>query len=165
MHRTKKLELQQKGWTTKEIEHAEAELERVTSHDLFFSKMVFWSALLVIVIANVLVAFALIPFLIAIDKGLLYVTLIILGGVIGFLYNFLITDIGTLQKKHHRTAGVIVPLLTIGNIIGIVFIANQFIAGLPINTSSHNPWLLGIIFGIAFILPYGIDQIRRAIKR
>ncbi|MBT4538667.1 hypothetical protein HOI26_01015 [Candidatus Woesearchaeota archaeon] len=165
MQRQRKVELRKKGWSVKELEHAEAALERSTSHDLFISKMVFWSALVVIIVANVLVAFTLIPFLIALNKGILFAIIIVLAGSIGFLYNFLITDIGLLEKKHHRIASVIVPLFGIGNVLAIVFISNKFIAGLPINNVQHNAWLLALIFGIAFILPYIIDQVRRSLKK
>lgn len=162
MKQEKKQELLHKGWKDEEIKHAEELLEKVQKHDVFFSKMVFWSALVVIIFANLLVSLILIPFLIVLDKWVLYVIVAVLAGTMGFLYNFLITDIGLLEKKHHRTASIIVPILALGNMLITVVIANHFIAKLNfVNNSQHNPLLLGIVFGAAFILPYVISQVRR----
>ena len=99
MRHKKKVELLKKGWDTKEINHAELILERSLEHDIFFSKIVFWSAILVIVFANILVSFVLIPFLLFSDPWILYSITIIVASMIGFLYNFLITTAGTMSVK------------------------------------------------------------------
>jgi uncharacterized membrane protein len=160
MKHKKKLELVEKGWSDSEIKNAENVLERSESQDIYFSKMVFWSALLVIIIGNIVVSLILIPFLIVLDKVILYSLVIVLGGVIGFLYNFLITDIGLLEKKHHRLASIIIPLLALANMIMMVVLSNQFIEELAVKTNPHNPWVTALVFAGAFILPYIIDQIR-----
>ncbi|MBI2124966.1 hypothetical protein HYU08_00255 [Candidatus Woesearchaeota archaeon] len=158
-------ELAQKGWREDELRRAEEILDRATAHDLFFSKIVFWSALLVIIFANLTVALILIPFLIALDTGFLYGIIAVLAITIGFLYNFLITDIGLLEKKHHRIASIIVPLIGAGNAVIMVLISNRFVESLQLNLQPHNPWIVAIIFAGAFILPYVADQIRLALKR
>jgi|SRR3989344_3836647 len=157
-------ELAQKGWREDELRRAEEILDRATAHDLFFSKIVFWSALLVIVFANLTVALILIPFLIALDTGFLYGIIAVLAITIGFLYNFLITDIGLLEKKHHRIASVIVPLIGAGNAVIMVLISNRFVESLQLNLQPHNPWIVAAIFAGAFILPYVADQIRMMLK-
>ena len=95
---------------------------------------------------------------------MLYITIIILAGTIGFLYNFLIMDIGHLKKKHHLLASIIIPLLAIINIIVVIFVSNQFIKELKIDNIQHNPFIASLVFVIAFILPYIVDKIRRKIK-
>lgn len=155
-------ELLQKGWREEDLVKAEAILEKATKHDIFFSKIVFWSALIVIVFANLLVSAVLIPFLITLYGLVLYAIVAVLGLVIGFLYNFLITDIGLLETKHHRAASIIIPVIAIGNVAVMVFTANRFTEGIQLNLQRHNPWIVAVVFGGAFILPYVVDQIRKA---
>src|SRR3989344_8681886 len=157
-------ELAQKGWREDELRRAEEILDRATAHDLFFSKIVFWSALLVIIFANLTVSLVLIPFLITLDTVILYGIIAILGLTIGFLYNFLITDIGLLEKKHHRIAGVIIPFIAMANVVVMVLISNRFVESLQLNLQPHNPWIVAAIFAGAFILPYVADQIRMMLK-
>lgn len=160
MHPFKKENLMKKGWSEEEIKKAEQILEQAEAHDLFFSQVVFWSALLVIIFANLLVSLILIPFLIFFNQWFLYLITFILGGTVGFLYNFLIMDIGHLEKKHHLLAGILVPVLALINLIIMVIVSNQFIRELKIKNSPHNFVVVGLVFVIAFILPYLIDRFR-----
>ena len=160
MERQRKQELLQKGWEEEELQKARQILEQATDHDLFFSKIVFWSALVVIIFANLLVSLLLIPFLIALSSGVLYGIVVVLALTIGFLYNFLITDIGLLEKKHHRAAGIIISFIAMANVVVMVLVSNKFIESLKLNNSPHNPWIVAAVFGGAFILPYVVDRIR-----
>lgn len=157
-------ELRQKGWREEDLAKAEAILDKTTKHDIFFSKIVFWSALVVIVFANLLISIILIPFLITLYDLVLYAIVAVLGLVIGFLYNFLITDIGLLETKHHRAASIIIPIIAVGNVVVMVLTANKFIESIQINTPPHNPWMVAAVFAGAFILPYIVDQIRMAFR-
>ncbi len=164
MKKDKRIELLEKGWPEAEIKRAEQILEKEAKHDVFFSKIVFWSALVVIIFANLLVSLMLIPFLIALNHWVIYSIVIILAGTIGFLYNFLIKDIDYLGKKHHVWAGILVPLLALTNVMMMVWASNRFIEKLKINNPPQNPWLIALLFAVAFILPYLIDRIRRKVN-
>jgi len=164
MKEKRKMDLQEKGWNENEIKKAERILEKEEKHDTHFSKIVFWSALVVIIFANLLVSLILIPFLIVLNKWLLYTTIVILAGTVGFLYNFLITDIGHLEKKHHLTAAIIIPILALANMTIMVFVSNRFIRDLKVDNVQHNIWITAIVFAVAFILPYLLDQIRIKLK-
>lgn len=164
MREEQKMDLVKRGWSKREISTAESILDKTQPHDVFFSKIVFWSALLVIVLGNILISFVAITFLVALNKFVLYAAIIVLAGMIGFLYNFLINDIGHLERKHHLLASVLVPILAFINLVVVVLIANGLIKDLNITNTPHNPWLLSIIFAIAFILPFIIDQIRLYFK-
>src|SRR3989344_1919997 len=161
----RKDELRQKGWREEDLLKAEAILDKATKHDIFFSKIVFWSALLVIIFANLLVSIILIPFLITLYDLVLYAIVAVLGLVIGFLYNFLITDIGLLETKHHRAASIIIPIIAVGNVVVMVLTSNRFIESIKLNNQPHNPWIVAAIFAGAFILPYIVDQIRIAFQK
>ncbi|HLD39957.1 MAG TPA: hypothetical protein VJB13_02345 [Candidatus Nanoarchaeia archaeon] len=157
-------ELLQKGWREEELRKADAILEQSTKRDVFFSKIVFWSALVVIVFANLLISVILIPFLLALYDWALYGIVTILALCIGFLYNFLITDIGLLETAHHRLASIIVPLIGMGNVIIMVLVSNRFIESVHLNNQPHSPWVTAAVFGVAFILPYVVDQIRTSFQ-
>ncbi len=159
MNLAKKRELLQKGWTEKEIREAEASLERAEKQDVHFSKIVFWSALIVIIFGNVVLSLILIPFLIVFNQYILYSITILLAGALGFLYNLLIMDIGHLQRKHHVLASIIIPVLAITNMVIVVFVSNNFIKELTLTNPTHNPLIVGIVFAVAFILPYVFSRL------
>lgn len=146
-------ELRQKGWTMTEIRKAESILERKAEHDIHFSKIVFWSALLVIILGNIVISLVLIPFLVFFNPWALHVIIVVLAFMIGALYNFLITDIGHLQQKHHIAASIIVPITAIVNLVIMVISLNKFLAEKGL-TTNYNPWALSILFAIVFILPF-----------
>lgn len=151
--------LEEKGWSEKEIKQAEAILDEESKHEIHYAQIIFWSALLVIVIGNFVVSLVLIPFLLVLNSYVLFSLVIILGGTIGFLYNFLIRDIGHLQRKHHIIAGIIIPLVAVFNLGVIVYATNSFISKLDV-VNQHNPWMISVVFAVAILLPYFIDRLR-----
>ncbi len=157
------LNLQEKGWSTAEIKQAEAILERAERYDVHFSRIVFWSALVVVVFGNVLLSFILIPFLIVLNEWVLFGAIILLAGMMGFLYNFLITDIGHLEKKHQVWAGILVPIIALANVTVTVWASNRFIADLQVNNPPHNLGIASVVFAVAFLMPYVADRIRMKI--
>ena len=156
----KQKKLADKGWTKTEIRAAEATLEKSNPQDYLFSRMVFWSAMIVIIFANLIVALVMIPFLVALNKLILIFIISLLGLSIGFLYNLLITDLGQLRKKHHILAGILIPLIAITNFFITVYISNRLISDLKINSPQHNPWVISLVFVISFIIPYLFSQLR-----
>lgn len=163
MKAKKRLELKEKGWSEEELRKAETALERAEKHDVHFSKIVFWSALVVIIFANLVVSLILIPFLIVLNQLVLYAIVVLLAGTIGFLYNFLVTNIGHLERKHHLWAGVLVPLIALANVVVMVLVSNRFITDLQVNNPLHNAWLTALVFAVAFILPYAAGRLRMAV--
>lgn len=153
--------LKQKGWNEREIAKAERLVNVPRPHDTHFSKIVFWSALVVIIFANFIASLVLIPFLIVFHDVLLYSIIILLAGSIGFLYKLLITDIGHLEQKHHIWASIIIPLIAAANMIVVVLVANQFIAEVEDASALQNPWLIAATFSIVLIIPYLLHLLRR----
>ena len=164
MKEKRKLELKEKGWTEKDLHKAQKLLEEERTHDAHFSRIVFWSALVVTIFANIVVSLILIPFLIFIAPWALYTIVILLGGSIGFLYELLITDIGHLKTKHHISASVVLPLIAVVNVAVMVIVANTVIAEGTVTSSPHNPWIVAIVFAVAFILPYVFLSIKKKRK-
>jgi|SRR3989339_987519 len=160
MHPYKTDELINKGWSEEEIKKAEQILNKTEHQDIFFSKMIFWSALIVIIFANLLVSVILIPLLVLLNSWGLYLIIAFFGVVVGFLYNFLLINISHLERKHHLLAGIIISSLALINLLFVVIISNRFIQKLNIQNSVHNSLLVGITFVIAFIIPYFISVLR-----
>ncbi len=102
--------LKKKAWHEKEIRETMKSLERITEHDIHFSKLVFYSALLLIVFINIISAFALMFVSILVSSLLLYLIVISLALVMGFLYHYLILDVKHLDKEHHILAFITIPI-------------------------------------------------------
>jgi len=154
MKQKKRLELKEKGWTELELKKTENILGKITRHEKHFSKIVFWSALITIIFANLVVSIVLIPFLLVFPAWLLYGIVVLLAGSVGFLYDLLIMDIGHLKTKHHVSASILIPLIAIVNMVVMVLVANNIIMDSKVTTMPHNPWITAIVFAVAFILPY-----------
>lgn len=156
--KTKRL-LQQKGWAEEEIIKAQDLLERAEEDDLHFSKILFSSLVVVFIFAHILVAIGLIPIIIALDEWILYIVIAAVAGMLGLIYDFLIKDIAHLKKKHHLLASTIIPFAGLATMIIIVAFTNKLITTLNMAAVLHNPEIMGIIFAVAFILPYFIHSI------
>src|SRR3989344_3143247 len=150
----KKVQLQQKGWSDQDVRHAEVVLERSEKSDVFFSRIVFWTALVVIILGNFMASLLLIPFLVVFNTTMLYVVTVFLGGAIGFLYNFLINDVEHLETKHHLFATILIPLIAIINIFLVVIVSNTLISESNLKNDVHSPLITALIFAIALLLPY-----------
>ncbi len=153
--------LKSKGWSETEVQHALRELDRVTQQDVFFAKVGFYSALLVVVLANILISFTLLFLSLVLAPVFLYVVVLLLGLVIGFLYHFLISDIGHIGKEHHLLALFIIPAIALVNLVVIVLVANTIIADLALTTGVHNAWLTAVVFAISLLLPTLLARVLR----
>ncbi|NQV91996.1 hypothetical protein HQ489_05990 [Candidatus Woesearchaeota archaeon] len=156
MKKKKRSELIEKGWTEQELRKAEKILEGHLEQNNQFSKIVFWSALVVIIFANLAVSLVLVPFLILFSAIVLYSVIILLGISFGFLYNHLISSIGTMHQKHHLLTNILVPIIAILNIVVVVFATKFFINKLESHPVTQNPLIVGIVFAVAFVVPYAI---------
>src|SRR3989338_3909642 len=146
----------------KEIQRAQAILSETQHHDVHFAKIVFWTAMVVVIFANLMVSLVLIPFIVVFQSWALYLVVVLLAGSIGFLYNYLITYIFHLERHHHVLASIIIPIIALANMLITVTISNRFIMELKIPNAAHNPWMVSIVFMAAFILPFVFDQMKRA---
>ncbi|MBI4980466.1 hypothetical protein HZC30_02815 [Candidatus Woesearchaeota archaeon] len=164
MNTFRRLELQAKGWSDAELRKAEQILERAEKQDIFLSRLAFWSAVAVVIISNIIVSLVLVPFLVFFQPWALYLILILLAILVGWVYNFLITDVRHLERKHHILGGIIVPLIALGNMALIVIMAQKFLEKGAINSTNVNPWVMGIVFGVVFIIPSIVARIKIAVK-
>ncbi|MFH1506610.1 MAG: hypothetical protein ABIE94_06535 [archaeon] len=150
----KKLKL--KGWSEEDIKRAinileKAEAKKNPAH-YFLDKAVFIIALLLAVMGNIFIAVRVIPLLATLNDAYLSLILIIIGLAFGSLFAVLIHDIERLSFGHHLIASIVMPVTAVITLIMIIEVTNRLssIEGFQ----SHNPWLIGIIYAIAFLIPY-----------
>ncbi len=116
------------------------------------TELMFWVTLLVMVVSNLVLTFALIPFLLA-AGGLTLVAIILLGFFSGYIFNMLIRNLKSLERRHHIMAAMIVPGLSILNLFIMVGAMNSVAASLNIPVQNE-PALIGFAYAFAFLAPY-----------
>lgn len=151
--------LREKGWSEEDIQKAVSIIEQHASIDKsgtkhYFNRVIYWFALLVAIIGNMMISVILIPFLLVLQSYQLYLVVMTLAISFGFLFNLLITDIEHVDQKHHIIAGIFIPALAIINVFVMTRISNMMIAAAQLQNVSHNPLLMSAAYVIAFISPY-----------
>jgi|ETNmetMinimDraft_2_1059921.scaffolds.fasta_scaffold96445_1 hypothetical protein len=154
-----KKRLKEKGWPSKDINKTVKIVEEAKKkkHAVFgiFDVTVFWTALIVTILGNLIISIALVPSLIALSSVPLFLVIIVLGLKFGFLFEILIRSIGHLEAKHHIFLGILIPIIAVINFFNITIISNNLGKIFRID-NPHNPYLIGIVYTISFILPYAI---------
>lgn len=156
-----KLALRKKGWSGREIIQAEEIITRATQKNIGVSKVLFWSALILIIIANAAIVAVFVPFLSFFPATILYGLIGFLGLMMGLVYNFLLNDMAHIQTKHHVLAFFLIPALAILNVVALNLALTKLY---PTLESNYNPLILGAIFAAAFLIPYLIGRIRMVFR-
>lgn len=153
--------LRQKGWDVADIAHASQILndsEHKVGNIKFLDAILYWAALLVAILGNMVLSIVLIPFLLALHGLILYTVIITLGIAFGVLFDMLIRDIDTIGTHHHIMAGLFIPSLAIINVIYMTNFANSLTISLEL-TNIHSPLLVGAVYTIAFVIPYAVSHV------
>ncbi len=154
--------LKKKGWTDNDINKAIAIIKRGKNKTpkkiIFLDSIVYWIVLFIALIGNFVVSIIFIPFLLVMQGLKLYIIILIIGFVFGVFFNFLIREIENIPNKDLVIAWVVLPLLTIINIVLIVKFSNYLQQSLGLSNIQHNPLLVGIVYVCAFIIPYIIKS-------
>ena len=154
--------LEERGWSSAEIEKASRIIreakEKKSSRIIMLDSIIYWAALIIAIIGNMVISIVLIPFLLALRDLLLYIIIITLGLAFGLLFDLLIRDIDSLGKHHYIIAGLFIPSLAIINVIYMTNFANTLTASINLK-NIHPPLLVGAIYTIAFIIPYLFSHI------
>jgi len=163
--------LLEKGWSKEEVEKALETLYREEpkkeKHRKKMNRILYWSTLILVIIANTIVSIVMVPFLLVLSHASLYFIVAVLGLTFGALFNLLIRDIEHVDPRHHVIAGIFLPTIAIINIYVMVNFANRFNEALQISPIHQNPIIVSAVYVIAFLLPYIIDQgfIQKLLKR
>lgn len=164
-----KEKLKAKGWSDQEIDQASSIMQGFESQRraraIKESPLVYWTALLVAIIGNIILSVVLIPFMIVLKGPILYLMVAVLALMFGTLFNILLRDIESIDREHHVIASVFIPALALVNIYVVVSITGPiktFLTGSPL---VDNPWGLSIVYVVAFVLPYILNKIYDILRR
>lgn len=156
--------LKEHGWDDQEIDRVDNILNKKQKmiHD-HSHKVVYWTILLVLLIANFMISMVLIPFLIIINKIVLFTITASLGALFGVVFSHLIFDLEHLERRHHIFAAVFIPLIGIINIYLMIQVAES-VAALFQLQSYQDPFTIALVYAIFFLLPYVITALFKRIK-
>lgn len=157
--------LREKGWTQEEIVRAVAIIDESKKHKpkitLLLDQLIYWVALILAIIGNIVLSVVLIPFLLVLNSIQLYIFVVILASSFGLLFSQLLKDIQGLDRKHYVIAGIFIPTLALINVYVMVNLANFLDKIFKLSKASHNPVLISIIYVVFFIFPYVFRLIAR----
>ncbi len=161
--------LREKGWTEEEINKTLDILyseEKQIKHEHFFKgvhPILYWVGLVIAVIANFILAVALIPFLMMLTSFQVYIILAVVGSVFGLVFKVIIKDIEHIDVKHHILAGAFIPAVALVTVYLITSVANKFNSVIQ-NSNSHNPLIASMIYFLTFAAPYTIYKIKDLVE-
>ncbi|MBC8501043.1 MAG: hypothetical protein H8D38_04745 [DPANN group archaeon] len=146
-----------KGWADEEIDKTITILEKAKEKRhpriLLLDKTVYWIALLLVIFGNFAFSTFLIPILITFNNVSLYFIILLLAASFGIIMSVVIKDIEDLERKHHLAMLLIVPIIGLINFFIVVNITNNNPIA-DVLQYYHNPFLIGIVYLIGFMLPY-----------
>jgi len=129
------------------------------------NRLGYWVLLVVAIFGNLVMSVILLPAFVAFEGMTLYLIITLLVLVFGLLFDLLIRDMHLIGRRHVIFAGTIVPVIAIFTLYLIVRFANYLIIVLEIGIKTHNPLVVGIVYGATFILPYLLHEIIIGIKK
>ena len=147
--------LTKRGWSAEDIEHFENTLLNPKEKHSHIKRNLhitgFWFLIFGLIMLNAVVIFFVIPFILLIGLPWVYYIMIAFGLLCGFAFNWLVLEIEHLEHEHHLMAFLIIPLLTLLDVI----IMYAILARIKVDmTFSYNPDPVVFFFGLCFILPY-----------
>jgi len=157
--------LRKKGWQEAEINKAESILDQAAKKtktkkiDLF----VYWTALIISVVMNIVVSGVIIPLLFMVQGLALYALVFIIALLFGWIFYLLIKDIENMEVHHHIIAGLFIPAIALVNVFVIVNLTNKIIqTNMPklLYIQLSHPLQISIVYAIGFTIPYLISQLK-----
>ncbi|MDP7323586.1 MAG: hypothetical protein QF632_02380 [Candidatus Woesearchaeota archaeon] len=140
-------------WTKEHIDKTYEIIQRAKAnkpaHIKFLDKAVYWVILFFAIVGNFVISIPLILFLFVLSPWQIYLVIVLLAGGFGFLIEILIRDIEHLEMRHHVGFGLVIPIIAVVNVFFITNVVNQLKV-----VGKFNPLVVGLVYAIAFILPY-----------
>lgn len=156
-------ELLAKGFSKKEAQHTIDIINRAQQNKhptvKLLDLILYWVMLIIAIIGNLVISILLVPFLLTFKKAPLYLTIIILAALFGFLFDQLIRDIENLENKHQISAWLFIPAMAIITTYFMVSFLNYVIKTLSLPFVLHPPILISVTYVISFITPFTLRNI------
>lgn len=155
------------GWDDKDISHLKQCMTTEHTNDFFisrFQEILHWLVFLIIVTVNFFASAVIVPLLFFLPNPGIYAVLMVVGLCFGLLYAIVLQDIAHLFDNHHHvTSAVLIPALACINVFLLVsFIDARFS---NVYFEVRYPWVMGLFYAVAFILPYVIVLVVRRLHR
>ena len=122
--------------------------------------ILYWSTLLVLIMANFFMIFAIIPFLLLAPSFHFYLIIGILGLLFGYVFSLLINNIENLGAHHHLIAVLFIPAFAVINLV-IISTSVVSLAAVFGRESTVEPLTVSIIYVVFFVLPYVVSVIKK----
>lgn len=153
--------LKKKGWTEEEITHLKSQLTQAERekplHKKIIEEIVLWTLLALISAGSLVGAWISQPLLLVLSAQQSLFALGFIGLLFGLFAGWIVAELEELEPHHHLFMTISIPVVTIISALLIHTRVQQIIAASPAFTiTSHNPFLLAIVYTIATIIPYSL---------
>ncbi len=146
--------LRMRRWEAPHIRRAIQALHREPSlYHQRINGLIIFISVVGIILGNLLLSLLLIPLMLSLSGIFLYVIIIVLGAIIGFMFEMLTRSIQTLEHHHHVLLSISIPLLSLLTTISIALYANDLALQSGIG-HPQNPYLIALIYALSFLAPY-----------
>ena len=154
--------LKKEGWSGKDLSHVDEILEdekkqekhaHIKKHLTHFS---FWTLLLGVIVINFIMAISIVPFLLFLQGPIILISSIILGFLIGFMFNYMMLELEGLEDEHHVIIILLVPILGVLDVLLINAIMLRLSSLFSVGYNYDAAVLLFVIF---FLAPYVVYHI------
>jgi hypothetical protein len=154
--------LKKKGWADTDIEKTSRILseahEKKSPTILLLDKVVYWTGLFLAIIGNFVISVILIPFLILMKSFYLYIALIFLGIVFGWVFSIIIKDIEAIKAGQHIVAWIFIPAVAIINVYVMTNLSNHIAKLMEIESGIHAASMVSVVYVLSFMFPYALAK-------
>lgn len=155
-------ELKAKGWSDEEINQSLKILQESAAHktkfEHFVDQSIFWVALFILITGNFVISVVLVPFMLVATPIYLYPGLFFIGIAFGKLFDIIIWDIEHLEHSTHIYPAAFLTAIAIINIYIITVLSNHLAKFLQLETGTHPPILVAVVYVVGFLLPHIIKR-------
>jgi len=165
--------LKKKGWSKKEITHAQKIIKKAKNDpnkDKTAEIISYIIAMIIGIVSNIFISLFVIPLVVmtrfTTSSNILIIMVVgVLGLVFGLLFSLIIKDLDHLTKHHHISAIFIIPIIGFISFTLITKRLESLTQGLGSYTwFVQNPSLIGVVFVTLFILPYAYTLYKITVK-
>lgn len=150
--------LRQKGWSEEDIEKTvsivEAAAGKKTSLARFSESVVYWVALLLMIVGNFFMSVLLIPLQLVFSAGFVYVAVALLGFSFGIIFTAILWEIENLGAKRYIIEWIFIPAIALINVYIMVVLSNHIASLIKDIAAVHNATIIAASYVVSFILPY-----------
>jgi hypothetical protein len=124
--------------------------------------LIYWTTLLILVIANIAASIALMPLLLFSSSFNFYLMIALVAIFFGYIFNMLITRIENVDPHHHLFAAFFIPAFAVINMV-IMSNSTAGIARIIGLQSEKDPLVTSSFYLLFFIFPHVLHIIRKKI--